>query len=69
MTIQKIQLQSLKIKMEKLCIYSQTKCTHLGCTLTWNPLETSFDCPCHGLRFYNNGEVINGPANNELEKR
>jgi Rieske Fe-S protein len=45
-----------------------TKCTHLGCTLTWNPLEKSFDCPCHGSRFFNNGKVINGPANKELEK-
>lgn len=44
------------------------KCTHLGCTLVWNPLEKSFDCPCHGSRFFNNGTVINGPANNELEK-
>lgn len=44
------------------------KCTHLGCTLTWNPLEKSFDCPCHGSRFFNNGKVINGPANKELEK-
>ena len=45
------------------------KCTHLGCTVTWNPLEQSFDCPCHGSRFFNDGKVINGPANNELEKK
>jgi glycine/D-amino acid oxidase-like deaminating enzyme/Rieske Fe-S protein len=42
------------------------KCTHMGCTVTWNPLEKSFDCPCHGSRFYNNGKVINAPANNPL---
>lgn len=42
------------------------KCTHLGCTVTWNPLEKSFDCPCHGSRFYNNGKVINAPANSAL---
>jgi len=45
------------------------KCTHLGCTVTWNPLEQSFDCPCHGSRFFNNGKVINGPANSELEEK
>lgn len=45
------------------------KCTHLGCTITWNPLEKSFDCPCHGSRFFNNGKVINGPANSGLEKK
>ena len=44
-------------------------CTHLGCTITWNSLEKSFDCPCHGSRFSNKGKVINGPANNNLEQK
>ena len=35
----------------KLHIYSAV-CTHMGCTISWNPLEKSFDCPCHGSRFY-----------------
>jgi Rieske Fe-S protein len=50
----------------KLHIYSAI-CTHLGCTLSWNPLEKSFDCPCHGSRFSSlSGNVINGPANNSI---
>jgi glycine/D-amino acid oxidase-like deaminating enzyme/nitrite reductase/ring-hydroxylating ferredoxin subunit len=44
-------------------------CTHLGCTITWNSLEKSFDCPCHGSRFSSTGKVINGPANNNLEQK
>ena len=44
------------------------KCTRLGCTVAWNPSEKSFDCPCHGSRFFYDGKVINGPANNDLEK-
>jgi glycine/D-amino acid oxidase-like deaminating enzyme/nitrite reductase/ring-hydroxylating ferredoxin subunit len=44
------------------------RCTHLGCTLTWNSMEKSFDCPCHGSRFFNDGKVTNCPANNDLEK-
>lgn len=38
------------------------KCTHMGCTVGWNPSESTFDCPCHGSRYAPDGSVINGPA-------
>ena len=53
----------------ELHLYSAV-CTHLGCTVTWNNSEKSFDCPCHGSRFSaNSGNVINGPANSGIESK
>lgn len=37
-------------------------CPHMGCELTWNPDELSWDCPCHGSRFDWEGNLIDGPA-------
>lgn len=37
-------------------------CAHLGCCLTKNEEEGTYDCPCHGSRFAEDGSVIEGPA-------
>lgn len=38
------------------------RCPHLGCQLSWNPDEKSWDCPCHGSRFDYDGNLLSGPA-------
>lgn len=54
-------------KDEKGHIYVvSTKCPHLGCQLTWNPDENSFDCPCHGSRFDYRGNRMDGPAQENI---
>ncbi len=41
------------------------RCPHLGCALKYNPAEHSWDCPCHGSRFTENGELIDNPATDD----
>ena len=42
------------------------RCPHLGCALRWNPLEHSWDCPCHGSRFDHEGRLMDNPATGDL---
>jgi glycine/D-amino acid oxidase-like deaminating enzyme/nitrite reductase/ring-hydroxylating ferredoxin subunit len=64
--------------MEKMAVYRDPSnqihscsatCPHLGCIVAWNSEESSWDCPCHGSRFDQFGNVINGPAISGLEKQ
>ena len=43
-------------------------CAHLGCELSWNNLEKTWDCPCHGSRYTYEGKVITEPTVKDLKK-
>ncbi len=56
---------------ESLCgwlSFTSKRCPHLGCALKWNKQERSWDCSCHGSRFDKHGNLLDGPANNSIEK-
>lgn len=42
------------------------KCAHLGCELSWNNLEKTWDCPCHGSRYDYTGKMLYGPTVKDL---
>lgn len=56
---------------ESLCsllTISKPRCPHLGCALKWNKAERSWDCSCHGSRFTEQGELLDNPATDDLNK-
>lgn len=46
----------------------ERKCPHMGCRLEWNPQESTWECPCHGSRFSEEGTLRDNPAQKDLEK-
>lgn len=44
------------------------RCPHMGCALKYNPQERSWDCPCHGSRFEEDGRLITGPATDDKKR-
>ncbi len=52
-----------------LLTISEKRCPHLGCALKWNEHERSWDCPCHGSRFTEKGNLIDNPATGDLKDK
>ena len=62
---------------ESLNIYEKTRvlkvegnrvvpvCPHMGCRLIWNPEEKTYECPCHGSRFDEEGRLMDDPAQSD----
>lgn len=66
----------VEINDEKVGIYKDSNgkvfavkpiCTHLGCLLSWNDVDKTWDCPCHGSRFNFAGKNLYDPAIKDLE--
>lgn len=70
--------KNIELDKEKLAAYRDEQgqlhvvssvCTHMGCIVKWNNAEKSWDCPCHGSRFSVDGEVLEGPAYQDLARQ
>ncbi len=44
-------------------------CPHMKCSLIFNEVEKTWDCPCHGSRFDLDGKCIEGPSNYDITYR
>ena len=67
----------IEVNHEKVGIYKNPEgkiyavkpiCTHLGCLLSWNDVDKTWDCPCHGSRFDFQGKNLYDPAFRDLER-
>jgi menaquinol-cytochrome c reductase iron-sulfur subunit len=50
-----------KSEAEDDILVLSSRCTHLGCSVTWHETEKNFVCPCHDARFSAEGTVLDGP--------
>lgn len=59
-------IQHMKRTLKNLLSFGGKRCTHLGCKLHYHPLDKTYECPCHGSRFSQDGEQKNDPAKRNL---
>ncbi len=70
--------QVLEVAGEKVAAYRDEAgavhsvspvCGHMGCVVSWNSAERTWDCPCHGSRYDYDGHAIQGPTVKGLEPK
>ena len=70
--VQKVTVGGLSIYLscndDKSFVALSAKCTHLGCTVTWDTGRNQYACPCHGGRFDQSGKNISGPPPRPLSQ-
>lgn len=75
-SINKNEGKIIELEHTKIGVYRDEKgkfyalkpiCSHLGCELSWNALEKTWDCPCHGSRFSYTGKSLYDPSIKDIE--
>lgn len=51
--------------LKSLAKPTRPRCPHMGCALQYNAQEHSWDCPCHGSRFSQDGKLLDNPATDD----
>jgi nitrite reductase/ring-hydroxylating ferredoxin subunit len=55
------------MRMEGGFLAISSVCPHLHCIVNWNAVIKEFECPCHGAKFNQFGEVLAGPPPRPLD--
>lgn len=75
-SIDKDEAKIVSVENTKLGIYRDKEgkyyalkpvCSHLGCELSWNNLDKTWDCPCHGSRFSYTGKSLYDPSVKDIK--
>lgn len=53
---------NLGTSIKHLIKFKKPRCTHMGCVLQYNRIEHVWECPCHGSRYDDSGNILDGPA-------
>ena len=59
-------LVGISIDQNKQLHFINPVCPHFKCVVSFNALEKTWDCPCHGSRYDLDGKLIEGPATTSL---
>ena len=55
--------------IKHLVTLKKPRCKHLGCALNYNKAERTYECPCHGSRYDEKGDILDGPTLKKLYKQ
>lgn len=62
-------LTNVKTSLKGFISLKTPRCKHLGCKLNFNELEHTWECPCHGTRYDEQGNVIDGPSKKNIKTK
>lgn len=59
-------LVGISIDEQRQLHFINPVCPHLKCIVSFNAMDRTWDCPCHGSRYDLDGKLIEGPATSSL---